>query len=112
MGLSFSTRNTQFQDRQIHVSLAELGNAVVAFFWEGKEPQLGTLTITLPDRSSSTLLGERNRQLSLIFGSQLTALTGKMALVSINFPTALGNEVAKVLLDLVREMVGKELDSG
>jgi hypothetical protein len=113
MGLDFSTGSAPFQDRQLHAAIAELGNAVIAFFWEGDEPRLGTLTVTLPDRSSSPLLGERDRQLGLILGAQIAAITGKMALVSTNLPLAIGEGAGKVLLGLVREIIGrKREDSG
>ena len=99
MGLDFSTGSAPFQDRQLHAAVGELGNAVIAFFWEGDEPRLGTLTVTLPDRSSSSLLGDRDRHLGLILGAQITAATGKMALV--------GEGAGKVLLGLVRDILGR-----
>ena len=105
MGLNFSTGEAPFQDRQLHGALAELGNAVIALFWEGDETRLGTLTLTLPDRSSSTLLGDRDRQIGLILGAQITAQTGKMALVSTNLPLSLGNEAGKVLMGLARSLL-------
>ena len=107
MGLDFSTGSAPFQDRHLHAAVGELGNAVIAFFWEGDEPRLGTLTVTLPDRSSSSLLGDRDRQLGLILGAQITAATGKMALVSTNLPLAIGEGAGKVLLGLVREIIGR-----
>ena len=107
MGLDFSTGSAPFQDRRLHAAVGELGNAVVAFFWEGDEARLGTLTVTLPDRSSSPLLGDRDRQLGLILGAQIAAITGKMALVSTNLSPAAGEEAGKVLLGLVREIIGR-----
>jgi hypothetical protein len=69
---------------------------------------MGTLTVTLPDRNSSPLLGDRDRQLGLILGAQLAELTGKMALVSVNLPVGLGDEAGKTLLELARGLVGKD----
>jgi hypothetical protein len=69
---------------------------------------MGTLTVTLPDRTSSPLLGDRDRQLGLILGAQLAALTGKMALVSVNLPVGLGDELGRLLLELARGLVRKE----
>ncbi len=110
MGLKFSTREARFEDKALNGAVAEMGNAVIAFFWEGEEPRLGTLTVTLPDRTSSALLGERDRQIGLILGAQISAQTGKMALVSTNLPLSLGTVAGKVLLDLARSIlaVGKE----
>lgn len=107
MGLDFSTGSASHGERQFHAALAEMGNAVVAFFWEGAEPRVGTLTVTLPDRSSSTLLGDRAQQLGLILGAQITAATGKMALVSTNLSQTAGESPGKVLLELVREIIGR-----
>ncbi len=111
MGLNFSTGQTPYQDKQLHGAVAELGNAVIALFWEGEEPRLGTTTVTLPDRSSSALLGDRDRQIGLILGAQIAALTGKMALVSTNLPLGLGTEAGRVLLDLARELLGTKEES-
>ncbi len=106
MGLDFSTGEVAFQDKVLRASVAELGNAVLAFFWEGDEPRLGTLTVTLPDRSSSPLLGDRDRQIGLILGAHLTAQTGKMALVSVNLPLGMGDAAGRGLLELVQSLMG------
>ena len=113
MGPEFSTGSAPFQDKQLHAAIAELENAVIALFWEGREPRMGTLTVTLPDRSSSPLLGDRDRQLGLILGAQIAAITGRMALVSTNLPLSMGEGSGKVLLRLVRDIIGREgEDSG
>lgn len=106
MGLDFSTGEVAFQDKVLNGSIAELGNAVVAFFWEGDEPRMGTLTVTMPDRSSSPLLGDRDRQIGLILGAHLTAQTGKMALVSVNLPLGMGDAAGRGLLELVQSLMG------
>jgi len=111
MGLNFSTGQAPFEDRQLHGAVANLGNAVVAFFWEGEEPRLGTLTVTLPDRSSSPLLGDRDRQIGLILGAQIAAQTGKMALVSTHLPLSMGTAAGRVLLDLSRSLLGDGEDA-
>ena len=108
MSQGFTSGETRYEERVIHGTVTELENAVVAFFWEGEKPRMGTLTVTLPDKSSSNLLGERDRQLGLIIGAQLSALTEKMALVSVNLPVGLGNEVGRTLLELARRLVEKE----
>ena len=84
MSLGFTSGEARHEERVLHGEATELENAVVAFFWEGEKPRMGPLTVTLPDRSSSSLLGDRDRQLGMILGAQLSALTGKMALVSVN----------------------------
>ena len=106
MGLDFSTGEVAFQDKVLKGAVAELGNAVLAFFWEGDEPRLGTLTVTLPDRSSSPLLGDRDRQIGLILGAHLAAQTGKMALVSVNLPLGMGDAAGRGLLELVQSLMG------
>lgn len=112
MDLEFSRGEAQFENRLLRGALAKLGNAVIAFFWEGDEPKLGTLTVTLPDRSSSPLLGDRNRQLGLIIGSQLVAVTGKIALVSVNLPLGLGEPASRALVGLARELVNGLKENG
>lgn len=107
MDLDFSTGETAFQDRVLRGAIAVLENAVVAFFWEGGEPRLGTLTVTLPDRSSSPLLGERDRQIGLVLGAHLAAQTGKMALVSVNLPLGLGGAAGKALMELAERLTGE-----
>jgi hypothetical protein len=108
MSLGFTSGEARHEERALHGAVTELENAVVAFFWEGEGPRMGTLTVTLPDRNSSPLLGDRDRQLGLILGAQLAAMTGKMALVSVNLPVGLGDEAGKTLLELARGLVGKE----
>jgi hypothetical protein len=106
MDLGFLTREASFDGGRIGGALADLGNAVFALFWEGGEPRLGTLTITLPGRVSTSLLGERDRELGLLLGEHLSQLSGKMALVSTNLQASTGSRAGRVLIDLVRELVG------
>jgi hypothetical protein len=108
MSLRFTSGEARHEERVLHGSATELENAVVAFFWEGEQPRMGTLTVTLPDKNSSPLLGDRDRQLGLILGAHLAALTGKMALVSVNLPVGLGDEAGKTLLELARELIKKK----
>ncbi|MFQ6054074.1 MAG: hypothetical protein ACE5OO_07610, partial [Candidatus Bathyarchaeia archaeon] len=106
MGLNFSTAEAEFEGRRLHGALAELGNAVIALFWEGEEPRLGTLTATLPNRVSSPLLGERDRLIGQLIGEHLAAIYGKMALVSTNMSASTGVEAGRALLDLARRLGG------
>ena len=107
MGIEFSTREAPFRDRVLHGALAELGNAVLALFWEGEEPRLGTLTVTLPDGSSSTLLGDRDGQIGQILGMHLASGKGKIALVSVNLPLSIGSAASRALIDLARSLAGE-----
>lgn len=108
MSLSFSTGEAEFEGRRLHGALAELGNAVIAFFWEGEEPRLGTLTVTLPNRVSSPLLGERDRLIGQLLGEQLANIYGKMALVSTNLSVSTGSAAGKILLELARKLTIRE----
>jgi hypothetical protein len=111
MGIEFSTRDAPFQERLLHGAAAELGNAVFALFWDGEEPRLGTLTVTLPDGSSSTLLGDRDAQLGQIIGMQIASRTGKIALVSVNLPLSVGNAAGRAMLDLARSLTSGEVEA-
>ncbi len=107
MSIGLKSGEKYYQNIIINGAVTELENAVMAFFWEGKVPRMGTLTVTLPDRNASSLLGERNRQLGLILGAHLSNITGKMALISVNFPEELSFEISKTLIDLARGLVKK-----
>ena len=104
MGLKFSTGEAEFEGKRLNGAVAELGNAVIALFWEGEEPRLGTLTVTLPNRVSSPLLGDRDRLLGQLLGEQLAAICGKMALVSTNLSVSTGSAAGRTLLDLARRL--------
>ncbi|KON31095.1 hypothetical protein AC482_01920 [miscellaneous Crenarchaeota group-15 archaeon DG-45] len=106
MGLNFSTGSAEFEGRRLHGALAELGNAVIALFWEGEEPRLGTLTVTLPDRVSYPLLGERDRLIGQLLGEHLAAVHGRMALVSTNLSLSTGSAAGKTLLELAGRLRG------
>jgi len=105
MGLELSTAETLFEGRQLRAALLELGNAVIALFWLGDEPKLGTLTISMPGGVSSPLLGDRDRMLGQVIGERLAHLYGKMALVSINLPQGLGVSAGRILMKLMEELV-------
>ena len=49
MSLGFTSAEARHEEKVLHGEVTELENAVVAFFWEGKKPRMGTLTVTLPD---------------------------------------------------------------
>jgi len=104
MGLKFSTGETEYENMRLKGAVAELGNAVIAFFWDGEEPLLGTLTVTLPNRISSHLMGDKDRLLGQVIGEQLTVHYGKMAVVSTNISMFPAVTVGKNLLELARKL--------
>ncbi len=106
MTLNFTTGEATFDGKRLHGAVAVLGNAVISLFWEGEEPRLGTLTVTLPNRVSSPLLGERDRLIGQLLGEQLAAAYGRMALVSTNLSVSTGTTAGRTLLDLARRLAG------
>lgn len=103
--MELSTAEALLEGRPLRAALLELGNAVIALFWLGEEPKLGTLTISMPGGVSSPLLGDRDRMLGQVIGERLAHLYGKMALVSINLPQGLGVSAGRALMKLMEELV-------
>jgi len=85
--------------------LTEMSNAVVAVFWVGDNQRLGTLTATMPDGTSSAIMGERDEVLSRIIGGRLASAKGKMALVSVNLPQDM--EDGRPVLELTKRLMGE-----
>jgi len=107
MSLKFSEKTVTVEEKTLHGSLCELENAVLALFWVGEKPKLGSLSVTLPDRTSSQLLGDRGEMLSRMIGERIASDYDKIALVSTNLP--MGFE-GKPVLGLLNELLndGKE----
>ena len=107
MSLKFSEKMVTVEEKMLHGSISELENAVIALFWVGEKPKLGGLSITLPDRSSSQLLGDRDEMLSRMIGERIASDYEKMALVSTNLPMGFDG---KTVLGLLNELLndGKE----
>jgi hypothetical protein len=104
MSLIFSTKNINIDERTLYGSIGELENAVIALFWIGEKPRLGSLSVTLPDKTSSQLLGDRDEFLSRILGEKIASSSGKIALVSTNLPVGFeGRVVLKLLNNLLGE---------
>jgi hypothetical protein len=104
MSLNFSTKTITVEEQTLSGSIGEMENAVIAFFWVGNLPKLGGVSVTLPDRSSSQLLGDRNEMLSRLMGERLASHFGKIALVSTNLPVGFeGREVLRLLNDIIGE---------
>ena len=105
MSLNFSTKSVKLDEYQLHGSVGELENAVIALFWVGEKPKLGGLSVTLPDRSSSQLLGDRDEMLSKMIGERIASSFGKIALVSTNLPVGFEG---KVVLGLLNDMLSED----
>ena len=107
MSLKFSEKTVTVEEKTLHGSICELENAVLALFWVGEKPKLGGLSVTLPDSTSSQLLGDRGEMLSRMIGERIASDYDKIALVSTNLP--MGFE-GKTVLGLLNELLndGKE----
>lgn len=103
MSLELRTEKIQCDGKELTAAFLGLNNAVLYFLWEGTLPVLGTLTVSIPGRVSSCVLGERDSLFGSILGDQLSSFFHKMALVSVNFKTLTGNTVGKRVLEVTRE---------
>ena len=104
MSLAFSNKSVEIDEWTLNGSLGELENAVLAIFWIGEKPKLGSLSVTLPDKSSSQLLGDRDEMMSKMIGERIASSYGKIALVSVNLPKGYnGREVLRLLNKLLSE---------
>ena len=89
-------------DKKLYGSMGELENSVLILFWVGDKPKLGSLSVTLPDNTSSQLLGDRDMILSKIIGDRIASLFGKIVLVSTNLPIDFDyTEVLKLLNNML-----------
>lgn len=105
MEIGFSTDSVNLGKKKIWGALALLENAVICFLWEGEEPKLGSLSVTLPDRTSSQIIGERDQVIGRIVGDFLAASYGKIALVSVNLSRGTGVDAGSFVLELVKKIV-------
>ena len=104
MSLNFSTKSVNIEKETLYGSIGKLENAVISLFWIGENPKLGSLSVTLPDKSSSQLLGDRDEILSKIIGERIASKYDKLALVSTNLPLGYdGREVLRLLNDLISD---------
>lgn len=95
MSLIFQTKSVSVDEYTLYGSIGVLENAVIVLFWTGEKPKLGSLTATLPDKSGSQLLGDRDEVVSRVIGDKVASKYDCIALVSTNLP--LGFEVREVL---------------
>jgi hypothetical protein len=105
MSLQWSNESLVRGDRVFKGALTELGNAVLGIFWVGENPKMGTLTVTMPDGTSSPILGERDEVISRIIGERLASVKKKLALVSVNLPP--DTEDGKLLMELTKRLMGE-----
>lgn len=104
MSIEFSEKTVTVEEKVLHGSFSELENAVVAFFWVGEKPKMGSLSVTLPDKSGSQLLGDRNEMLSRMIGERIASQFDKIALVSTNLPLEFeGRPVLELLNELLTD---------
>jgi hypothetical protein len=105
MSLKLSSSEFEVGNKTIHGSLIKLDNAVIALIWEGPEPKLGTITITLPDRTSIQVIGERDEIISKMIGDVLAVKYGVLAMVSTNLPKEfiIGSELNLLLKKITGE---------
>ena len=102
MSLAFKVVDEEIEGKPYHCGITVLENVVLALIWEGAEPRMGSLTVTLPASGSSQLLGDRDTLLGRTLGVYISAKYGKMSLVSTNLSKGYSEEVGKRLLDLVK----------
>jgi len=107
MSLVFSTESVEIEGGHLSGGLLELGNAVLALFWEGERPVLGSTTLTLPSRVSSQLVGDRDQLLGQMIGEYLTKRFGKMALVSTNLTPGTAAVAGRALIEMTRRLAEK-----
>jgi len=107
MSLKFYTKSINIDEEKLYGSIVELENAVIALFWVGEKPRLGSLCATLPDRTSSELLGRRDEFISKMIGARIASKKGKLALVSTNLPIGFDG---KLVLRLLKELLGETIE--
>jgi hypothetical protein len=105
MSLNFSTKSVVLDNESLYGSIGELENAIIALFWVGERPKLGSLSVTLPDKSSSQLLGDRDEMLSKIIGERIASIYDRITLVSTNLPL---NFDGRVVLRLLNELLSED----
>jgi hypothetical protein len=104
MNLEFLSETIEVDGTILNGSISELENAVLALFWTGDKPSLGSVSISLPNKTSSQLLGNRDEILNRMVGELLASKYGKLALISTNLPV--GFEASKALFELADRLSG------
>ncbi len=105
MSIKFTEKTVIVEENELHGSYCELDNAVLAFFWVGSKPKMGSLSASLPDKSSSQLLGDRHEMVSRMIGERLSSQFEKIALVSTNLPIGFDG---RMVLELLGELLSDD----
>ena len=105
MSLAFRVGDAELEEKVLHCGVIELENAVIALFWEGGEPRLGSTTATVPGMASSQLLGDRDQMLGRMLGTHISAKTGKLSLVSTHISQGYSEAIGKTLIDLAKRVM-------
>jgi len=113
--LSFEEAELKREGLLLKVSLLEMDNAVVAFFYEGKI-SLGTLAFALPGsreiegETSSNLLGGRYLLVSRALAERVAAALRKMSLVSVRTSLPEG-EALRLFAKLFEDVLSRRSSS-
>jgi hypothetical protein len=105
MSVKFHSDSFEIDNQKVYASVSELKNAILVLCWIGDEPKLGSVTISLPKKTSSQLIGNRNEILGRMIGERLAKKSGKLAMVSTNLP--IGFDSSKKLFDLIDKLTGE-----
>jgi hypothetical protein len=104
MSLEFISDFIEVDGLRLYGYLSELENAVIALFWTGENPYLGSVSVSLPNRTSSQVLGNRDEFLGKMIGERLASKYMKLVLVSIYLP--IGLNANKALFELAEKIAG------
>jgi hypothetical protein len=105
MSLEFLSDFIEVDGLRLYGYLSELENAVIAFFWTGETPYLGSVSVSLPNRTSSQVLGNRDEFLGKMIGERLALKYMKLGMVSIYLP--IGLNANKAVFELSEKLAGE-----
>lgn len=107
MALESLSSKGVFEGREFNVVYTQMENAVLLYLWEGSRPLLGTLSVSLPGGISTKLLGEKNALLGQVIGEMISSFFKKMAVVSIHMRGSEDEQVARLVMGLVRDLTAR-----
>jgi hypothetical protein len=108
MSLEFISDFVEVEGIRLYGYISELENAVIAFFWTGENPYLGSVSVSLPNRTSSQLLGNRDEFLGKMIGERLASKYMKLVMVSLHLP--IGLDANKAVFELAEKLAGGKLE--
>lgn len=106
MSVKFHSDSFEIDNQKVYAAVSELKNAVLVLCWIGDEAKLGSVTVSLPNKTSSQLIGNRNEILGRMIGERLALKSGKLTMVSTNLP--LSFDSSKKLFDLIDKLTGEK----